>query len=211
MSFSSGDTVVIDTTSEKEGEIAAFHVYGENYEERYFPMSSYDEIVEKIKQTKHSTVCLETGDSLREILAIEYLKRVNVKRKAAGKNPKTAVYPVTEWKAVYDIARELFRTVGGEKTFIITEGTKDKYAYDKERQESVNTGKQAPDGLKILPTIADIVLNIKIEKNKRKVVVVKNRFVNRVGDDWIEEAEDVVDLINKMVEKGSIKREWVVM
>lgn len=207
MSFNSGDTFVIDTTANGDGQIAAYHVFGDAYEERYKHVTDYDEMIRLIEETTHRVICLETGDTIRTIFAKEYMKRAAKKR---GKKV-SSVYPVTEWGKVYDIARDLFYKYCDKKSFIITEGTKDRYEYDEERGVDVNTGKKVPDGLKMLPAMCDVMLNVVERAGKRRVTVSKNRFVDMLGKDWIEETDDLNSLFDEMDKNGVFRKEWLVI
>lgn len=208
MSFACGDTFAIDTTANGDGEIAAYHVFGDDYNERYKCVTDYEEMLKLIEETEHNVICLETGDAIRNVLANEYIKRMSKKR---GKKV-LSVYPVTEWGKVYEIAKELFYKYCGKKSFVITEGTKDRWEYDEERGVDVNTGKKVPDGLKMLPGMCDIMLNIVIsKKGERTAKVIKNRFVDKAGNSWIAEVTDLNDLFDRMDKSGVFKKEWLVI
>jgi len=201
--MSLGNSVMLDTTINGDAEVAAWKVYGDEFGERYYRVSEYEQLCNVIEECEVPVVCIDTGDSLRDVLAREYIRRVNEGRSEDKKVKK--IYPVTEWGKVYDLGRELFYSYAGEKTFVITEGMKDEYVGDKP------TGKKVPDGLKMLPAMADIVVNVKIVGGKRKFQVVKNRFIDKTSEEWIKEVGDLKVLFDEIEKVTGFKKEWLVV
>lgn len=211
LAMATGDSCMIDMSPTKDAEVAATHVYGKEFEKRYIVLREYRAIVKEVNDIKYPVVCLDTGDWLRDVLKREHIRRTNVERAKKNKSPINKVYPVTEWGEVYDIAREFFYDVCETKTIIVTEGVKDKWKYDEEKGRDVETGKSVPDGLKILPGIADIVLNVVVNKKGREVKVIKNRFMDIASDNFISPVSSVNDLVEKMIKKKVIKKGSLVL
>ena len=211
LAMATGDSCMIDMTPSKDAEIAAQHIYGDEFDDRYIVLREYNAIVKEIERVKYPVVCLDTGDSFRDVLKREYLIRHNVERAKKNKPPVGRVYPQTEWGAVYDIGRDFFYDICDNKSIVVTEGVKDKYKMNDELGKTVPTGKSIPDGLKILRGIADIVLNIVVDKKGRSVEVLKNRFMDIASDDFITPVDSMNDLIKKMITNGVIKKDDLVL
>jgi len=206
LAMATGDSCMIDMTPSKDAEIPAQHVYKDEFDDRYIVLREYNAIVKEIERVKYPVVCLDTGDCFRDVLKREYLVRHNAERAKKKKSPVSTVYPQTEWGAVYDIGRDFFYDVCDNKSIVVTEGVKEKYKMNDELGKVVPTGKSIPDGLKILPGIADIVLNVVVDKKGRRVDVLKNRFMDIASDDFITPIESVNSLVDRMIESGVVKK-----
>jgi len=197
------DSIMIDMTADSNARAAAYNVYGNEMDERYFKIDEdADDLENIIEGTDAKVVCLDEGRNLRNAYANRYL-RIKKKEK---------VYPISEWAHVYgDIQNNLFRRWDGEKNFVITQGMKDYRIYSPDEKREVVTGKRITDGLNILPTLADVVLDVRVEKHKRRVRVQVNRFLDMGNDEvWVEYVNSIDDLFDKICENSNFKREMFV-
>lgn len=185
------DSMCVDMTMNNEAMIAAMNVYGDRFEERYRVVRDFDELMKCVEVCEQNNwlCCLETADSLRDVLAREYMRREGKK--------KERIYPITEWGKVYDIAREIF--FGSDCSFTVTGGLKDQYTYDEELGRERLTGKKIPDGLKVLPEIADVVAVLYLKNGKQMYRIVKSRFEHpsKLGD--VESLKEYIERFKRMI------------
>lgn len=220
------DSIMIDMTPDSNAQAAAFNVYGNEFEERYYKVDEdCKEVLKIIEETDAKTVCLDEGKNLRNAFAKPVLEAINAER-AAEKSPKDAlktIYPTTKWSEVYDAINDMFRKYDGKKNFVITQGLKDKRIFDKESKQNVVTGTRVADGINILPTVADVVLGVRIKdietgsppkiiRRDRIVTVKVNRFLDKANSEvWVDTVKDIPDLIDRICENSKFTSEMFVV
>jgi len=188
------DSLCVDMTMNNEAMIAAMNVYGDKFKERYRVVREYDELMKCVRECEENNLlcCLETADAFRDLLAREYLRREGLKGKK-----KEKIYPITEWGKVYEIAREIF--FNSDCSFTVTGGLKDQYTYDEELGRERVTGKKIPDGLKILPEIADVVAVLVLRNGKQIYKIVKSRFEHPSKLGEVESLKEYIERFKKMI------------
>lgn len=149
--FSLAD-VCIDTIDDN-----AFMMKKFKDEKKYYKLMSIDQ---KIKVEDDCVVAIDTLYGLKELGREKYLKETG----------KKAVYPPTEWGTVYEYMFDFIKQFSNAKLVILT--TRVKPEYDDEGKK-IGTKIDFPD---VFEYHADIILRMKIEENKRKLAVFKNRF-----------------------------------
>ena len=197
-----GNTITIDLTSDSNAQAAALNIYGEEFDDRYFRVDDYEELERILKETECSSVCIDESKDLRDLYAKKYLKEYNKKR----------VYPTSEYAILYnDIRERIFRKYDSNKNFLISGGLKDVRVYKEKEEREVITGSKTPDGLNILPALADIILHVttneKMGVRSRKVKVLGNRFLDYAGDSWMDTITSLEDLMNHIYNGNVFKRE----
>ncbi|MCK4329799.1 hypothetical protein KAX02_08140 [candidate division WOR-3 bacterium] len=203
LSGDGSDSIMIDLTDDSNAKPAALNVYGEDFEERYFKAKNYQDIEGIVDSTDSKTVCIDESKDFRNVYAKKYL----------AENKKKKVFPISEWALVYgDIKERIFEKYDEERNFIITSGMKDVRVYKEKEEREVITGQKSPDGLNILPALADIILYVTTgEKGgvrSRKIKVLGNRFLDYAGEEWVAEITGLKDLMDKIVDGGKYKKEW---
>lgn len=206
LSGDGSDSIMIDLTDDSNAKPAALNVYGDKFEERYFKAKSYQDIEEIIESTNAKTVCIDESKDFRNMYAKKYLVE----------NKKKRVFPISEWALVYgDVKERIFEKYDEERNFIITSGMKDVRVYKEKEEREVITGQKSPDGLNILPALADIILHVttneKMGVRSRKIKVLGNRFLDYAGEEWMAEITGLKDLMEKIVDGGKYKREWFLL
>lgn len=212
------DSMMVDLTADSNSFPAAIGVYDDETDARYFRAKSVEELEKIIEENNATTVCIDEGKDLRDLYAKVHLEYLNAIRAERKEKPLKTIYPVTEWGAVYDEIEDLFRKYDSKKNFIVTEGMKDRYVYDKDLKQQVMTGERIADGLNILPTLADIIIHVSIvEKSatksraERVIRVVRSRFMDIAGDGWIDRIDNIDELIEKICASNvKFKREYFV-
>jgi len=178
---------LVDTTVKQEA-LPIIRKLHSDWEKRYVSVRIWEELEAAIERAVQSidvaTVILDTSMDLADLAASHWLKE----------KKKEAVWPITQWKHVRDKIDMLINKVTAQsgRNMVLTAGFKDEWVQDK------RTGKRIRDGYIRLPQQADIRLYIKIlEKTKtlesgiavtlyeRECQIVKNRFKDRAGKDWI--------------------------
>ena len=204
-----GNTIMIDLTDDSNAKPAALSVYGDEFDNRYFKVDDYEELERILEETECSTVCIDESKDLRDLYAKKYLKE----------HPKkTKIFPISEWALVYgDIKERIFRKYDSEKNFLISGGLRDVRVYKEKEEKEVITGRKSPDGLNILPALADIIVHVTTsERNagsppkvvrSRKIKVLGNRFLDYAGEEWVDEISGLKDLMDRIVDGGRFKRE----
>ena len=209
LSGDGSDSIMIDLTDDSNAKPAALSVYGENFDDRYFKAKSYQDIEEIIENSDSKTVCIDESKDFRNVYAKKYLLE----------NKKKRVFPISEWALVYgDIKERIFEKYDEQRNFIITSGMKDVRVYKEKEEKEVITGRKSPDGLNILPALADIIVHVTTsEKNRgsppklvrsRKIKVLGNRFLDYAGYEWVDEITGLDNLMEKIVGGGRYKKEW---
>ena len=212
------NSICIDLTPNRDSLAAAMTVYDEEFEKRYNWATNWtvEDLEDLVKETEATTIVIDTSTELRDVYAGEVLEELNVVR-VKNKQPKLkTIYPITEWKIVYDNIERMFRN-NNDKNFIITANRKDHYVYDKEMKMSVKTGKRVMAGAKNLVWISDVVMRMIIDERKvgspakvvreRKTEVVLNRFLDKANSEqWVEYATGIEDLMDKICEKSKVFR-----
>ena len=205
-----GNTIMIDLTSDSNAQAAALGVYGEEFDKRYFRVDDYEELERILEEEECSTVCIDESKDLRDLYAKKYLKE----------HPKkTRIFPISEWALVYsDIKERIFRKYDSKKNFLISGGLRDVRVYKEKEEKEVITGRKSPDGLNILPALADIIVHVTTsERNagsppkpvrSRKIKVLGNRFLDYAGEEWIAEISGLKELLDKIVDGERYRREW---
>ena len=177
---------IIDTTVQKEAlpVIKKLHV---DWEQRYKSVRDWDGLKEAVSgavlRQDVATIVIDTSMDLQDLAKDAWLKE----------KKKEAVYPITQYVHVRDKIDGLINAVReAEKNMIVTAGFKDEYVQDK------RTGHRIRDGYARTPQQADIRLYLKILEKvrtseggiavtvyERECVVIKNRFRDKAGKDWI--------------------------
>ncbi len=212
---------LIDTTAKCEALSIVKKVFPEDYEERYFSVRSWQEIldaVKKIKEARFKTVVIDTAADLQEVAGEAWLKEVNGARKRAGKSEWKEIYPITNYKFVrMKVDAMIFEIVSPKKmccNLIFIALMKDEWMKGK------STGRRKRDGYRRSNFQADLRLFLQLEKGVgedlmptgkyvRKCTVVKNRFVDKCSEEWKGEIETPLTF-EKIMEVTLLKREeWV--
>ena len=217
------DSVCLDLTANRDSLAAAMNVYEDKVDEKYFWMEDWtvEDFEDMVSGSDARTIVIDTSTELRDMYGRKHLEYLNAVRKKDKKKPLPTIYPVTEWKVVYEYIEDMFRK-NMDKNFIITANRKDVYVYDKDIRQSIRTGQRSMAGAKNLPWIADIVLHVSIEEKKvgsppkiersRRIRVVLNRFMDKANDEvWVEYVNGIEDLMDKIVERSKFKREMFLL
>ena len=205
-----GNTIMLDLTDDSNAKPAALSVYGDEFDKRYFKVDDYEELERILEEEECSSVCIDESKDLRDLYGKKYLKE----------HPKkTRIYPTSEYAILYNDVRErIFRKYDSKKNFLISGGLRDVRVYKENEEKEVITGRKTPDGLNILPALADIIVHVTTSERKvgsppkvvrsRKISVLGNRFLDYAGDEWVSEVASLKDLLDKVVDGGKYKEEW---
>ena len=213
LAMTAPDSIMVDLTHDSNAKAAAFNVYGEEFEERYYKVDDYVELEKIVEETEAKSVCIDESKNLRDIYAKKFLVE----------NKKKKVFPISEWGGIYeDIQERLFRKYDGKKNFMITGGVKDRRVFDKDSKTEVVTGQRVADGLNILPTVADVILHVEVNESKkgsppkmtrsRNIIVIRNRFLDIANEEvWVEHVSSIEELIEKICENSKFEKEMFVI
>jgi hypothetical protein len=200
---------LLDTTVKQEA-LPIIRKLHTDWEKRYKPVRSWEDLEKEVESAVAredvATIVFDTSMDLQDLAAIHWLKE----------KKKESVFPITQYKHVRDKIDVIINQVQkAEKNMVVTAGMKDEYIQDKK------TGKRIRDGYARMPQQADIRLYLRIaEKTKvsesgiavteyvRECVVVKNRFRDKAGKDWIPNLNPV-DWKTLMQATGLSEEEWV--
>ncbi|MEM2175037.1 MAG: AAA family ATPase [Candidatus Aenigmatarchaeota archaeon] len=206
--FTFPDVFLIDTSPKAEA-FAIAHKLG--MENRYYLALDYIDVVTKIdelvKREDVLTIAIDTGANLQGMASIHYLKEMEKKGKKREK-----VLPI-EYGVIRDMVdfNIIRKVISANKNLVITSRMKDEYIGGEK------TGRRERDGYPRLPDMADIRVYIELVEDKtfnridRVIHVVKNRFVDRASQNWIEKLDrnDAEGIFNLVVRSG-IKEEYLV-
>ena len=176
-------SVLFDMTPEKEGELIAIKIFGNDYHDRYFKINNYNDFLNAVTNIPDDTktVVIDTSKDFIKIIADEWLVRENRKLVAMGKRKLTRVYPTTLYGQVYRMADdEVKRLMKIPCNVVFTSIMTDEYV------NSEKTGRRVRDGYSRLPFQCWLRIAISIENGKRIYKIIKNRFVDKISDDYVE-------------------------
>jgi len=194
--------LLIDLTPKGEGLPIVLKLYPEEWLKRYIRVRSFGQIREAVKNAirnpDYLTIIFDTSTDLRQLAAEEYLRETG----------KKSVYPVTEWRYVREkIDNLIYEIINAKKNLVFTSQLKDEYIDGK------FTGRKVRDGYKKTPYFADIRIYLVLRKTdkgyKREGVILKNRFVDKASEEYVERIED--PSFEKIVEITKLPKEVLVL
>lgn len=215
---------LIDTTAKCEALSIIKKVFPEDYEKRYFSVRSWQDILEAVKKIKErgfKTVVIDTAADLQEIAGKAWLVEVNMVRKRTGKSEWASIFPITNYKYVRTkVDNLIFEIVSPKKmccNLVFIALMKDEW---KGGKKGSFTGRRKRDGYKKSAFQADLRLFLQLEKEigenqiptgkyVRKCTVVKNRFTDRCGSDWVNEIVTPLSFEKIMTITKLPEEEWV--
>jgi hypothetical protein len=184
--------LVLDTTAKREAQALAMKLLPD-WEKRYLPINELNDIKLAVKKyendNEYLTFAIDTSADLQKLAVREWLQE-NPTRKA----------PL---QIEYGAIREKIDVVVGmitaaKKNLLLTAGMKDEVKSVQTsdgRTAGIHTGKRMRDGYVKSPIVCDIRLYLEVKeetkddkptgKYVRTCRVVKNRFRDRIADDWI--------------------------
>ena len=172
---------LIDTTPKAEAMVIVMKLH-KDWKKRYVNATRYEELVsaveEAVRREDVKTVIIDTGADLQAIAAKHYLEM----KKRQGLMP-------VEYGRVRDMVDQqiIRRVIESEKNLVVTAQVKDEYI------DGQKTGRKIRDGYPRLPHMADIELQIILDKEasppKRRIMVLKNRFMDATDPNYISELE----------------------
>jgi len=192
--------LLLDTTPKAEA-MPIIRKLHEDWRNRYVRVRSWKDVVavlERLKEDKEKkfkTVVVDTSADLQNLAAAEWLEEVNKERRKAGKDELKAVFPITEYRwvraKVDDFICEVVDPDRLGRNLVFIAQMKDEWVGGK------STGRRCRDGYKKAPFYADIRLYMFLEavtdekglatgRYVRKCRVVKNRFIDKCSEEWVE-------------------------
>ncbi len=144
----------------------------------YRYVSSFGEIYDALDELAedHDTIVLDNASDFRVMTVKELCKRNNEEW-----------LQQQEWAKVNDMVDEFVEVAIKSKrvNLVVISQMKDEYKKD------VQTGRRIRDGPKRLPFKSDLRFKMTLEDGERSVKVLKNRFLDRASDEWIDELDEL--------------------
>lgn len=172
---------LIDTTAKGEALPIVMKLYPDDWQKRYRNISDWEELEQAVGEAladeSIKTVIIDTSADLQRLAVAEYLRRTK----------KQAVYPITQYQHVRKLIDDLqWKIIKALRNLVLVAQMKDEYV------QNQKTGRRIRDGYKKTPFQADLRFYIYLEREddgsvRRHVKVVKNRFVDPTGPDWVDE------------------------
>jgi len=193
--------ILLDCTEQGEGKIIAMKLFPDDWEKRYKHIDDYKELLEI--PDGFATYVLDTSKGLVKLMGDKW----------CAKYKKQRVYPPMAYGEVHNMIDRLVRDIMSKQANVVmTSVFRDEYVDDKK------TGIRERDGYKRLRFESWLRLHIRIVKtefqaDKRVYTVIKNRFVDKLSDDFVSEIKDFSfnKLIEITFEKAGFDRSLVVM
>ena len=176
-------SVLFDCTPEKEGRIIGLKLYKFDFEKRYFEINNYNDYLNALSNMPKDvkTVVIDTSKDFVKIITDEWLRKENIKLNAMGKQKLTRVYPTTLYGYIYNMVdAEVKRLMGIPCNVVFTSAMTDEYV------NGEKTGRRVRDGYSRLPFQCWLRIAIEISGNKRIYRIIKNRFVDRISDNYVK-------------------------
>ncbi|MEM2266406.1 MAG: AAA family ATPase [Candidatus Hadarchaeales archaeon] len=173
----------IDTTPKAESLVVVRKVIGEEFEKRWVNCPSFEAVRkavgEAVKREDVATVVVDTSSKLQEMAKAEWLRE-----RKGRERPLPFEYVEIREK----IDRLIEAVVSSGRNLVFTSVLKDEYD-----PSGKKTGRRIRDGYVKTPYMVDLMLKIVLEDKGNEVVrrclVLKNRFRDRAGKEWIGEIE----------------------
>jgi len=197
---------MIDTSAKGDSEIVFKRLVGES--SRYKQIKGWTELVSAVKEACErrdvSTVIIDTGSDLQLLAEEEYLRRISKpgkERISALQIEYGRIRDIIDLEVIYPVCSV---SKGAAKNLVMTLQMKPLYKKVMDASGNVTViqeGRQA-NKYERLDYAADIKLYIFLEGEKikkRHTLVVKNRFLDQAGTDWIPEVEANYQEVRKLI------------
>lgn len=193
------NSVIFDFTAEGESKLNAMLMYGEEWNSRYFHCLSYNDYLNALTGVRDFawSVVIDTSKDFVNFLAQRWLDEENQIRRRNKEPLLKRVYPPTRFGEINrNVDSEIRKMMSIPANVIMISGMADEYINDK------RTGKRRRDGYSQLPFSAWLRIAIEIIDNDRVYKIIKNRFVDRLSDNYVHaikmsEVSDVIAEIRK--------------
>lgn len=165
--------ILLDCTEQGEGRVIAMKVFPNDWEKRYKHITDWHDLI-GLSAGFHTYV-FDTSKDVVRFMADRW----------CNKHKKQRVYPPQAYGEVYNMVSKLIKdTMSKPANVVMTSIFRDEYVDDKK------TGVRERDGYKRLRFESWLRLHIKIEGKKRIYKVIKNRFIDKLSDDYTSEFKD---------------------
>ena len=165
--------ILIDCTEQGEGKLIAMKIFPNDWERRYKHLGDWRGLLDI--PDGFATYIFDTSKGLVRLMADKW----------CAKYKKQRVYPPMAYGEVHNMVDRLVQGIMSKPANVVmTSIFRDEYIDDKK------TGIRERDGYKRLRFESWLRLHIKIENNKRIYKVIKNRFVDKLSDDYASWFED---------------------
>ena len=168
--------ILIDCTEQGEGRVIAMKVFPNEFEKRYKHITDWHDLIGL--PDGFSTFIFDTSKDLVKFMGDRW----------CAKHKKQRVYPPVAYGEVHNMVDEFIREIMSKPANVVmTSIFRDEYVDDKK------TGIRERDGYKRLRFASSLRFHIKIVNfpafNKRIYKVIKNRFLDKVSDDFVYEID----------------------
>ena len=165
--------ILVDCTEHGEGKLIAMKQFPDEWERRYKHLVDWRGLLDI--PDGFSTYVFDTSKDLVRLMG----------NKWCAKYKKQKVYPPMAYGEVHNMVDKLVRQVMGKPANVVmTSLFRDEYVNDKK------TGIRERDGYKRLRFESWLRFHIVIKDGKRIFRVIKNRFVDKLSDNFVSEFED---------------------
>ena len=165
--------VLLDCTEQGEGQLIAMKLFPNEFDKRYKHIIDWHDLLSV--PDGFATYVFDTSKDVVRLMSDRW----------CAKYKKQKVYPPQAYGQVYNMLDKLIRDIMHKPANVVmTSVFRDEYVDDKK------TGIRERDGYKRLRFESWLRFHIKIKDNKRIYYVIKNRFVDKLSDDYVSEFED---------------------
>jgi len=175
--------ILIDCTEHGEGKLIAMKVFPNDWKRRYKHIGSWRGLLDI--PDGFATYVFDTSKGLVKLMGDKW----------CAKYKKQRVYPPMAYGEVHNMVDMLVKGILSKPANVVmTSLFRDEYIDDKK------TGVRERDGYKRLRFESWLRLHIIIKDNKRVFRVIKNRFIDKLSDDYVSEFEEKEFLFDKIIE-----------
>jgi len=165
--------IMIDCTEQEEGKLIAMKIFPNDWERRYKHIDDWRGLLDI--PDGFATYIFDTSKGLVRLMGDKW----------CAKYKKQRVYPPMAYGEVHNMVDRLVKGIMDKPANVVmTSIFRDEYIDDKK------TGIRERDGYKRLRFESWLRLHIVIKDNKRVFKVIKNRFIDKISDDYTSEIED---------------------
>lgn len=165
--------ILIDCTEQGEGKLIAMKVFPNDWEKRYRHIGDWRGLLDI--PDGFATYVFDTSKGLVRLMADKW----------CAKYKKQMVYPPMAYGQVHNMVDQLVQNIMSKPANVVmTSIFRDEYVNDKK------TGIRERDGYKRLRFESWLRFHIVIKDGKRVFKVIKNRFIDKISDDYTPEIED---------------------
>lgn len=175
--------ILLDCTEQGEGRLIAMKIFPNEVDKRYKHITDWHDLLSV--PDGFTTYVFDTSKDVVRLMGDKW----------CDKYKKKQVYPPQAYGQVYNMFDKIIRSIMHKPANVVmTSIFRDEYVDDKK------TGIRERDGYKRLRFESWLRLHIVIKDNKRVFKVIKNRFIDKLSDDYVSEFEEKEFLFDKIVE-----------